>query len=392
MPRKDGPGVAVGGIEEVEGLPVEEAPAAGVEGLGVRLSERLDPLPGRLGDARVDGLGRRREEVALLGPHLVDVHVDLRRERAERGEACARLGLRRPGPVPVEVDAEVVRPSGGPRRLVLEGVRVGVGLVARDGAPPGDVPLVPVGVGARVDDDDEGGEKLLDPALARGGEGVEEGGAGLGARGLVAVDAAGDPDDGGRTLDDGAGRLARGPPRVAEALQPGRDGVEAREVLRAGDDDAKELASLGSRAVGGGRDARRRGLEGVHVADEVGVRRQGVADPVAEDGGRKRDFRVAFRLGEDGPRGAAARGEDRVVRGGAERGRGEGEEGGEEEPHAGSVSVVRGGRRGIMPWRLSISLSVVGERSRRRAASFCTPPARCIAAARRFLSYFATVS
>ena len=42
-----------------------------------------------------------------------------------------------------------------------------------------------------------------------------------------------------------------------------------------------------------------------------------------------------------------------------------------------------------MPWRLSISLSVVGERSRRRAASFWTPPARCIAAARRLFSYFA---
>ena len=79
--RERGPRIAIAGIEQVEVLGREVREALGVEGRGVALSEHLPPLDRVRREVRVDGFFGREEEVGRLGRHLVEIHVDLRRQR-----------------------------------------------------------------------------------------------------------------------------------------------------------------------------------------------------------------------------------------------------------------------------------------------------------------------
>ncbi len=267
-PVKRRPGVAVGGVEQVEHLACEVEPPLAVENLGVGAADpRLQlALPRR--DARVERLGRRREVVRALDPLLVEVDVDGGEPAVVEGEAGARLGLRAPRPVAVEVEQVVVESPPGPGLGVLAGVGVRVGIGAAPLAVARHVALAAVRVEARIEDHDH----VAQPRVGLGrGERVERPHGRLGAHGLVAVDVVAQPDD-------GLGGLASPRRRPERALPHGLD-----VGLLGGDDEGEERPPLGSLAVALQRHAWRRLSHGLDVVDHAVVRREPFAERVPEE-------------------------------------------------------------------------------------------------------------
>ena len=131
------PRVAVAGIEEIELLAGEERPSLFRECFGVGAAEFLQPRIDVLRQIGVDRPRVGREKVRRLVAHLVEVDEDLRIPLAVLGHARARLALRRPGPVAIHVDEVVIEAPARPRLVVLEGVRIRIGLLAARADEPG---------------------------------------------------------------------------------------------------------------------------------------------------------------------------------------------------------------------------------------------------------------
>ena len=127
------PGVAVAGVEQVEALAREVEPAPVVEDAGVGAADLGLERPLVVGHAWVERLGGRREVVRAVDALLVEVDVDGGPPAVVERQPRARLGLRPPGPVAVEVEEVVVKAAAGPRLVVLAAVG-GPGLGGRRAA------------------------------------------------------------------------------------------------------------------------------------------------------------------------------------------------------------------------------------------------------------------
>ena len=285
------PRVAVAGIEQVERLAREVEPALAVErGRVGRPDARLErALPRR--DARVEGLRGRREVVRAVHALLVKVYVDGGQPAAVEREPRARLGLRRPRPVAVEVEQEVVEAPARPRLDVLARVRARVRGRADALREAGHVAVAAVGVQARVEDDHDLAEPCLGARVAAR-ERVQRRHRGLRTHRLVAVDVVAQPDDGFFGFAP-AGQHAR----CAQAALA--DSVDARHRLGRGDGQRDERPALGRLAVGLEGDARRRRGDGLGVGDDAVVRREAGAERVAEERLGCGDLRVCGAGEED---------------------------------------------------------------------------------------------
>jgi hypothetical protein len=178
--RRDG--VSVPHVEEVVGTPVEVVETGVVERLLHRLAvDVVDPVERGLADVVVDGVGVRREEVALAS-HLVRVDEQLGRQLAQLLDLAVGLRLGAGEPVAVEVEAVGVAP----------GVR-----------------LAAVGVLGGQDHHDGAVQDRLGRAVGAGSELVEDTERGVGAALLAAVDVAGHPQDRRCVSRDASGLLVR---------------------------------------------------------------------------------------------------------------------------------------------------------------------------------------
>ena len=141
--KERGPRVPVAGVVEVEDVAHEVRPILAVEGIGIALAERLEPLHGGERHQLVDRRGGRREEVLRRRAVQVDEH--LRMPTAHGAGGRLRLGLRQRDQVAIHVEAIVIEASlDAPRLASLERGR----LLAADGnrIAPRRETLVAIGV------------------------------------------------------------------------------------------------------------------------------------------------------------------------------------------------------------------------------------------------------
>ena len=253
------PRIAVGGIEEVEDLPGEIEPALLVEVPGVVLADHHLEHALPRGDVFVIGLGGGREVVRLIDALLVEVDVDVGEPAVEERDALLRLLLRQPCPVAVEVEPVVVGASARPRLAVLPGVGVGVRRAPHPLVVPDHVAVASVRVDTRIEDDNGVGEP--------------------GLRARVGVHVVAQPHDGRRRALDGAAGL----PGHAQVVHA--DLVEVGQVLRRGDEGDHQRPPLVGLAVAFEAHVRRGGGHVLEVGDDAVVRRESVAEFIAEEVG-----------------------------------------------------------------------------------------------------------
>ncbi len=279
----------------------------------------------------------------------MQVHRDVREPPAELRHAAARLRVRVDEPVPVQV--ELVVAGAWARPVARMDHRAGRRLRPERASSAHDVlhvPLVAVGVLDGVDEDDDAVKDRARLLVLPGRELIDQRERRLRAGRLVAVHRVSEPHDGGcardRAVQLRGGRTAR----VGDALDRGEDLGEAGVVRLARRRDHHHLAALEGVRDGVQLDARAGVRDRLDVAQHHVVRREALAELVAEDRARRRDGRVV--------RPARA---ERVLRGGGMR-RGEGDErGGEQGRRQGGHAVhgnppsVRdsGERSGDKVWR-----------------------------------------
>jgi hypothetical protein len=304
------PGVSVSRVEEVERLADEIGPAARVECRCILPAEHAEPLDRIPLESRVERLGGRRKEIGAFRAHLVEVDVNLRRSLPVTRDPRARLRLREPGPVAVQVETEVVRSPARPGRMVLARVGVRVGLAVHGGGQPGQVAHPPIGVHHRIDRQHDAAEELGGLRLPRRGQVVERRESGVGARRFVAVHPVGEPDE-NRHVGRGRPDLWRG--RGVQGAVPHRELVHSSMVFGRRDRDQEEFPPFGRPAVrfdahsfGSGRGDR------AHIRGDLGVRREPVPDPETEDLVGSRNARIHLRGRV--PRRDPPVGEERIVR------------------------------------------------------------------------------
>ena len=275
------PGVVVARVVQVVHVAREVEPPVAVEGGGVRAAEEVEPLPRIADDVRVDGARRRREEVGR--DVAVQIGRDHRMPLEHHPHDPLHLALRRGDEIAVHVEAIVIEPPvHAPRLVVLLGARIG-GADA-DGVVPDREALVPVGVGARVDDDDGVAQRRERGRLLAGGELIEELDARLESGRFVAVDRAGDPHHRRRARGDRIDFGGGGAARIGEPVEVAADVVEPRDVLRRRHDvQAHRPALVRRREVLDAHAVLRRAGDGEHHALLRGVLRVRLADRVAED-------------------------------------------------------------------------------------------------------------
>ena len=279
-----GPDVPVAGIERIEDVAHVVAPPARVEGGGVGAADDVEPLR-RLGaEVLVDRLRRWRHVVLRRVAVLVrrDHRVPPQHRRDERPD----LALRRREDVAVHVEPVVVEAAAdAPRLVVLLLERRVLGAADGDRVRPDGEALVPVGVGARVDDDDRVPQRGERRRLLARRELVEQRHRRLEAGDLVAVHRHREPDDGRRAGDGGVELRLRRAARVGDPVEVRADRVEPRDVLRRRDDEQPHRAPLVGRPdlLDDDAVARRAGDRHQRALLERVLRVQ-VADRVAEHG------------------------------------------------------------------------------------------------------------
>ena len=291
------PGVAVAGIEEVELFARKERPSLFRERLGIGAAEFLQPRIDVLRQVRVDRPRVGREKVRRLVAHLVEVDEDLRIPLRVLGHARAHFALRRPGPVAVHVDQVVIEAAARPRLVVLEGVGIRIGLLAARADEPRDVALAAVGIEQRIDEDDEVVEQRR--GIRIGEQRVRHFHRHFRGRRLVAVHAEGEPGDGGRALGDLVRARLRGRIRIGERGHVRADRIERGAILRRRDHGQHQRAMLVRFAELLHRDQIRPRRQQVEVVEDARVRREAVAEFVAEKFVRRGDGSLGLRRGGD---------------------------------------------------------------------------------------------
>jgi hypothetical protein len=212
------PGVAVARIERVVHLADEVREPAPVELRRVGAAEHVERPPLRLGDERIDRVGRRGEVVRRVPAHLVQVHDDLRIPLQQRPGAPLRFGLRHREVVAVHVEEVVVRPPARPGLVMLRRLRIGIRFGRAAQQVASDEPVAAVGVLHRVDDDESLPQRQVHVGVAaRRQEVIRLGQRGVGRGDLVAVDAVDEPHDHRQRRDQLRGVGAAGGERLHPA-------------------------------------------------------------------------------------------------------------------------------------------------------------------------------
>ena len=231
------------------------------------------------------GLGGGREVVGIIRPHFVEIGVYFGQPLVVERDALAGFLLSLPGPVAVQVEVVVVEAAAGPGLVVLPGVGLGVGRLVTDAVVPVGVPVMAVGVHARVHDNDGIFEPVLHLLVLRVGQVIEHLHHGFGAHGFVAVHVVAQPAH---------GRLL---PLAGAGFQPGQlevvmaHVVEAAEGLGAGNLHHFQRAVFVGAAVAHQLHAAGRVSRDVsHVAQQLGVGRELSAQLITQKlaGGKER--------------------------------------------------------------------------------------------------------
>ena len=339
-----GPRGAVAGEELLVPLAGEVRVAASVERARLLVGERVLPLAHRQGAQRVERVSRGREEVAVVGAHLVAVDHQLRQPGGDLAHARA-LGQAHRQPVPVEVEQVVVASAPGPDGGVREVVLVGVGDLVGERRNLRQIARAAVGVLERLDEDDQVAAHRLRALVGAGHQPPGQGAGGVGAAQLVAMDAVGQHRDGLRRgrRPGGGGRqpgIQLGDVRAPEALEVG-DGRRVRDRQHHQGTPLERAAELEQRRARRGRVQRaepgqrllgqQRPRGGVCTRDRL-QRRDGRVEHGAGD--HRRDSQALHAAVE---RRGHGRGRPAEGRRRAENGRGQGQEGQDRSramPHA----------------------------------------------------------
>jgi hypothetical protein len=196
----------------------------------------------------------------------------------------AGFTLRRGHHVTVHVEPVMVEAAlNAPRLLVLQRERLRA--AHGDRVVPGREALVPVGIGAGVQDDEHVSQRADRRRLVARGQLIQRLHRGLEARRLVAVNALVDPDDRGDASDQRIGiRRAQGP-RIRQSIEVCPDRIEPGNILGGGNEEESLYATLRRHSdlldadpiAGGVRDCEQDALLPrelrVHVANTVSQQR-----------------------------------------------------------------------------------------------------------------------
>ncbi len=189
------PHVAIARIEGVEDLTRKIGHAEPVEP-GAMIAAHLDLL-GALArrDVRVVGVCRRREVIGLVAAHLMAVDIDNRMPFQHAGDLALSFRLGHREPIAVHVEQIVVVAPARPGLVMLGSIAVALRFHAERGLERVDEPVPPVGVLARIDDDNHIVQNGLDQRIIlRSQQVVGQEQRTVAGRDLVSMDIVGEPD------------------------------------------------------------------------------------------------------------------------------------------------------------------------------------------------------
>ena len=240
-----GPLVPVPDVEEVEHPAHLILPAIAIEGRGIAAPIGVEPFRGLGRKIHVHGLGDRREEERRRGRVMIHEHLRSPAHHAVHHRAHLRLTLRQE--VAIHVEAEMaVATRDAPRLGLLERER----MVGADGdrVIPGGEPLVPVGVGRRIEHHHHRLEDLERLRFVRRRQLIGHLQRRLEPRRFVAVDRVVEYRHGRTLRGDRRGARGRRLPWVGEFRHAGADLIELGQVRGIGDDQRSNRPVLGRTA------------------------------------------------------------------------------------------------------------------------------------------------
>ncbi len=267
----------------------------------LRLLPREDrrPVGAPAREVRVARLAGGGEQVGVLRSHLVRVDEQERVPLGRLPDAPAGLGVDPQDPVAVEVEVIVIAPpprpvAGVQERLVVD-VRSG-------GAMLGDLlqeALPAVRVHHRVDQYDDVLEQLDDRGVEARRQVINECQGAVRARRFVAVDRVGQPGGDRQRVEQALGLGVVETARIGQPAHAVLDLVQARHVLRRGDDHVVERAALVALGVLDQSGPRASLVPGAQSALDLGRKGGAIAGAEAEDLLLRRDAVVVLGAGKE---------------------------------------------------------------------------------------------
>jgi hypothetical protein len=250
---------------------------------------RVDPIGHEL-IPRVLRLGRL-EKVGAVGPHFVVVGHHVGPPPVIEVDPIPALDLRERKPVAVQVEPVVVGPPAGPDLVVLAVEGIGHQGIALVHVGPVGVPVAPVRIQDRLDQEDALLKILLDLRPLPGHEVVGLQHRHFAGGGLVAVHAVAELHD-DRLVPHVLDRRGR----VADAQVLLAQLVEVLVVLRRGDDRVDHRPELVGLPDLRDRDAVRLARQFVEVGHQASVPRVVAPDVPLQKFGRRRNVRVQLHV------------------------------------------------------------------------------------------------